>query len=116
MRALEEFTGGAQELVAGLGAAQHSRDFGWPIDRLERSDAAAGRPPPFALFDHEVTIRKSRNLRQMGHAKNLMVARELVELAPDNLRDSAAYSRVDLVEDHRGYATMLRLEPLEREH
>src|SRR5580698_3729097 len=52
----------------------------------------------------------------MSDAEDLMKARELLELAPDDLTDCAADAGVDFVEDDRGDAPTLRFKAFQREH
>ena len=63
-----------------------------------------------------MTVGEGRDLRQVRDAQDLMEARQLFQLAADDLGNGAADARVHLVENHRGDAAALRLETLEREH
>jgi len=63
-----------------------------------------------------MVIRERGDLRQMGHAQNLMKFRELLELAPHHRGDRAADSRINFVKNHGCDSAPLRLQPLEREH
>ena len=66
-RAIEQFARRPQKLIVGFVAAEHPRDFRWPIARPKRGHAAPGRTAALLLFDHEMTVGEGRNLRQMGH-------------------------------------------------
>ena len=112
----QQFFGDAPELVGDLGATQHPRDFVGALGRFELTNDATGRATALLLLDMKMAIRERGNLRQMRDAQYLMIFREFLQLAADDLRDLAADAGVDLVEDHRRDAAPLRLQPLEREH
>ena len=63
-----------------------------------------------------MSVGESGDLWQMGHAQHLVEAGKLLELASDDLRHSAAYAGVDLVENHSRDTAALRFQALEREH
>src|SRR5438445_940198 len=113
---IEEFPGGAQKLAARLVPTQHACDLSRPFRRVDCADAAFGRAAAFLLFHHKVVRRKRADLRKMRYAKNLMEARELLQLAPYDLRHRSPDTGVDLVENQRRHLAPLRLAAFQREH
>ena len=108
MRTVEEFARGTEEFVAGLASAQHAGDFGWSIGGLQASDPATSHSAPLGFFHDQMAVRERSDLRQVGHTEDLMIARELIQLATDDLPDSASDAGVDLVENHRRDTAALR--------
>jgi hypothetical protein len=115
-RASQQFPGGAAELVGDFGAPQHPRDFVGALSLLELADDAASRTAALLFLDMKMAIGERRDLRQMRDAQNLVILRQLLQHAADHLRNLAADTRVDLVEDHRRDPAALGFQTLEREH
>jgi hypothetical protein len=82
------------------------------IDLAHRRYGAA---LPLSLLDHEVPMGHRRDLRQVGHDYDLMVARDRNELSGDTMRDGAADPGVDLVEDEGRSAIRVGERGLERQ-
>ncbi len=62
-----------------------------------------------ALFDRQMLASESRNLRQVGDAKNLLTAREGFQLLAYRFRGAPADANVDFVEDQGARSGVLLL-------
>src|SRR5207245_7556870 len=81
-----------------LGSAQHPGYFLGALVAGNLADARAGAVSCLLPFDQIMMISKCRDLRQMGHAKHLVLAVERLQLFPNCLSSAAADSGVNFVE------------------
>src|SRR5215469_6444379 len=114
--AIEKLASRAPEFLRDV-ATEHARDLLSALRSvIDEPDAASRRSAALFLLDGEVAVGVCRDLGKMSHTQYLMKARELPELATDDLCHRAADSRINFIKNHRRYAAALRLEALQPEH
>src|ERR1019366_5168885 len=89
-------------LVAGfgdIGAGDHSGYFVGAGAVVEDADLGFGAAVGLALFYDKVLIGEGGDLREMGHAEDLLAAAEGFELLADGFGGAASDADVDFVED-----------------
>src|SRR5579875_2775076 len=80
-------------------SADHARDLFGAFGRSQQTNGGVRAPLLLLLLNQEVLIGEGRDLRQVGHAKHLLDARQSLQLAPDRFRRAPANPDIDFVED-----------------
>src|SRR5207302_8242794 len=81
----------------------------------EQLDEGLGATARALLPDAVVARREGRDLRQVGHAQDLVTARDLREPPAHRLGGAPADARIDLVEDQRPRAVVAAAERFQRQ-
>src|SRR2546428_472225 len=71
-------------------ATEHAGNFFGAFFAGDGTDSGAGASGDLLLFNYIMVISKCRDLRQMGHAEDLIGSRELVEFSAYGLADAAS--------------------------
>src|SRR5207249_9094330 len=81
-------------------ATQHAGNFFGALIAGDGTDGSASASGDLLLLDYIMEISKCRDLRQVGHAEDLIGSRELFELFAYGLGGAAANANINFVKDH----------------
>src|ERR1700733_7849960 len=86
-----------QRSLGQFSSTKHPRHFLSPLLIIKQPNRSLSSPLPLTLLHQKMLIGKRRNLRQMGDAKHLLRARQLLQLLPDRIRRPPANPNVNFI-------------------
>ena len=97
-------------------APKHACDLGDPGLTLDGEERGLGAGIPDLLADEELSRCRSRHLREVGDAEDLMTSSEFGHLDGHASGDLAADICIDLIKNEEGDLVLSRECRLERQH
>src|SRR6185437_10512379 len=96
VRPVEELTRAGHRCGPPAGSTEHLGELDDPAFVVQSLDRGDGPPVALTLGDLEMRVRIGSDLREVGHAQHLVVARKGPQRTPDGIRAATADARVDL--------------------
>ena len=100
---MQHFRGVIASSIRYFNSAKHARQFLYSLVFVQVRDVCSRCLPIRNFHDSKMMIRDTRDLRQMGYAKNLPRSADVTQTFADHFRNASTHAAVDFVKYHRRY-------------